>query len=185
MTRSSADRDKRQKSRYALELPVTLNIQKKGEKQRLRGFKTKNISSGGALIKTKQVLSTGTGVDVSLVLPLDRLKRLNSDFINIDISGHVSRVEKEGLVIEFNKTCHISRSTLNTDKNTRAVKNSLTPRENEILDLICSGFTNKEIGVDLSIGLSTVKAHIYNLYKKIGVSNRFQAILWRSAQAGP
>ena len=52
----------------------------------------------------------------------------------------------------------------------------LTNRENEVLEQIAYGFTNKEISDNLSISESTVENHIHNIYTKLGVSNRAQAV---------
>ncbi len=52
---------------------------------------------------------------------------------------------------------------------------SLTNRELEVLKLIVSGKSNKEIGGELYISEATVKTHINNLLSKLGVSDRTQA----------
>ncbi len=52
---------------------------------------------------------------------------------------------------------------------------SLTKRERELLTLIASGYTNKEISNKLQIAEATVENHIHNIYTKLGVNNRVQA----------
>ena len=52
----------------------------------------------------------------------------------------------------------------------------LTDRENQVLKLIACGFTNREISHGLSISESTVENHIHNIYTKLGISNRAQAV---------
>jgi len=54
----------------------------------------------------------------------------------------------------------------------------LSQREIEILSLVTIGATNDDIANELSISPHTVKTHIYNIFKKIGVPNRLQAALW-------
>lgn len=56
--------------------------------------------------------------------------------------------------------------------------NLLTRREKQILNLTATGATNTEIAENLNVSMHTVKTHIYNLFKKIDVSNRIQAVNW-------
>lgn len=59
---------------------------------------------------------------------------------------------------------------------TKTVSEIMTPREKEILAQLAQGLSNKDIGMNLSITETTVKTHIQNIYKKLGVSNRVQLI---------
>lgn len=54
----------------------------------------------------------------------------------------------------------------------------LTEREQQILSLVSIGTNNDEISDKLCISINTVKTHMYNIFKKIQVSNRLQAALW-------
>lgn len=53
---------------------------------------------------------------------------------------------------------------------------SLTNREQEILELIWSGMKNREIGQQLAISVKTVEAHRANMMKKVRVSNTAQLL---------
>jgi len=63
----------------------------------------------------------------------------------------------------------------------------LTPREQEVFELLRNGLSNREIATILFIEESTVKAHAHHVYDKLGVRSRgalaVQAALERSAQA--
>jgi NarL family two-component system response regulator LiaR len=54
----------------------------------------------------------------------------------------------------------------------------LTPRELEVLTLIAEGMGNKEIAQELVISEKTVKNHINNIFSKLHVSDRGQAMLY-------
>lgn len=54
----------------------------------------------------------------------------------------------------------------------------LTAREIEILAQVAVGQTNQQLADRFCISAHTVKTHLYNIYKKINVSNRLQAALW-------
>jgi len=55
-----------------------------------------------------------------------------------------------------------------------ASKYEFTKREQEIIELICQGKSNQEIADQLFVSLRTIKAHVYNVFKKTEVSNRLQ-----------
>ncbi len=52
----------------------------------------------------------------------------------------------------------------------------LSEREVEVLNLLVAGLTNPEIADQLIISLGTVKTHVHNIYSKLGVRNRIEAI---------
>ncbi len=52
----------------------------------------------------------------------------------------------------------------------------LTTRESEIMNCIAEGYRYKEIGEKLFISTTTVRKHIYNIYKKLQVHSKLQAI---------
>lgn len=55
---------------------------------------------------------------------------------------------------------------------------SLSDREKQVLVLIAEGMTNKEISAHLTISESTVENHTHQIYKKLRVSNRAQAVAY-------
>lgn len=55
---------------------------------------------------------------------------------------------------------------------------SLSEREREVLAMVAEGLPNKLIARELSISEKTVKAHLTNVYREIGVTDRTQAALW-------
>lgn len=56
----------------------------------------------------------------------------------------------------------------------------LSRREREVLTLVCAGMANKQIARRLNITERTVKVHLGNAYRRIGVGDRTSAALWAS-----
>jgi len=54
----------------------------------------------------------------------------------------------------------------------------LTDREQEVLRLLATGLSNRDIGSLLFIAESTVKTHVEHIIGKLGVSDRVQAAVW-------
>lgn len=70
------------------------------------------------------------------------------------------------------------------EPNTRAQASlGITEREYEVLRLLASGRSNKEIANQLALSLNTVKTHIARLYEKLEAARRTEAIL-RARQLG-
>lgn len=53
-----------------------------------------------------------------------------------------------------------------------------TTREREVLDLLAQGKSNDQIGQDLQLAASTVRNYVANIYGKIGVHSRAEAVVW-------
>jgi PAS domain S-box-containing protein len=54
----------------------------------------------------------------------------------------------------------------------------LSPREREVLGLICEGLDDRAIAKRLSLSANTVRNHVASIYSKIGVNRRAAAVLW-------
>lgn len=57
-----------------------------------------------------------------------------------------------------------------------AAPERLSPREFEVLDLVSRGFTYLEVGVQMGVSASTVQTHIRNIYGKLDVHNKSEAV---------
>lgn len=66
-------------------------------------------------------------------------------------------------------------------------ENELTERELEVLRLMARGFTNPQIAARLSVAEGTVRFHVSNVLRKLGMENRTQAVLYalQKGLAGP
>ena len=53
---------------------------------------------------------------------------------------------------------------------------ALTPREQEVLDLMCTGLRDKAIAERLGVSFNTVRTHVRHIYEKLHVQGRVQAI---------
>ena len=82
------------------------------------------------------------------------------------IKVYVDRVEREGVNSQKN----------NIEPKEVAVKFNLSKRETEIFLLVIQGKNNREIQDELFISYHTVKNHIYNIFQKMNVKNRYQLI---------
>jgi two-component system, NarL family, nitrate/nitrite response regulator NarL len=59
----------------------------------------------------------------------------------------------------------------------------LSPRERAVALLIAGGLSNKDIARELGLRLGTVKIHVHNIFRKLGVKNR-QSLIIRLGTGG-
>jgi DNA-binding NarL/FixJ family response regulator len=91
------------------------------------------------------------------------------------LKGHVHRE-----LLETIHTVHAGRKRIPPDIATQlaehATDDELSSREIEVLRLIATGNSNKEIADRLSIGEATVKSHVSNILSKLGANDRAHAV---------
>jgi predicted ATPase/DNA-binding CsgD family transcriptional regulator len=88
--------------------------------------------------------------------------------------------ESERLAAEIGDELRLSeaRSALASAENapaTRTLPDGLTARQAEILTLLASGLSNRDIATRLTLSAGTVERHLANVYRKLGVTNRVGA----------
>jgi LuxR family maltose regulon positive regulatory protein len=91
----------------------------------------------------------------------------------IFLKPFLSYIKKEDINI-YNKINELS----NFDpKNKTNLIEDLTEREYDIIKLVAKGYTNKSIADELYITVGTTKWHLSNIYSKLQVKNRTEAII--------
>ena len=94
--------------------------------------------------------------------------------LGIWLALKLSKPKIETVVVE--KEVYVTRNE-NFVLNTSLISElELSKRELEILGLLAQGYSNQEIAAKLFVSLSTVKTHIQNLFEKLDVKRRTQAI---------
>jgi hypothetical protein len=106
-------KDKRRLKRFDLEIPATIELMDSDREEGTVNLRTSNMCSGGAYFHTTKPLPEGTRIKIDLVLPLDRLKRLEDGCKQayIKITGRVLRSGSEGMAICFDEDYQLVGST--------------------------------------------------------------------------
>ncbi|MED3564151.1 LuxR C-terminal-related transcriptional regulator [Bacillus xiapuensis] len=74
---------------------------------------------------------------------------------------------------DISKDHYVAYLYLNNEKEVyRLMEEKLTTKEQDILAYITKGYTNEEVSKELYISVNTVKRHLQNIYRKLGVKNR-------------
>jgi two-component system, NarL family, nitrate/nitrite response regulator NarL len=73
---------------------------------------------------------------------------------------------------------YLSHQRSSSNGEARRTNFGLTERELQIVSVVASGFTNRDIAKEFSISKQTVKHHLSNIFDKTGVSNRLELALF-------
>lgn len=106
------------------------------------------------------------------------LKNSNVDYL----VNAIRLVAQGGTAIQPEMTSTLVAGLRQNKKEETEEKEQLTLREKEVLKLVSSGQSNKEIARKLDIGESTVKFHIQSILRKLNLSSRVQAAVYASQQ---
>ena len=94
--------------------------------------------------------------------------------LGIWLALKLSKPKIETVVVE--KEVYVTRNENFVQDTLLVSQLELSKRELEILSLLAQGHSNQEIAVKLFVSLSTVKTHIQNLFEKLDVKRRIQAV---------
>lgn len=135
-----------------------------------------------------------TGIDTKIIiLTIHDDREYLFETINIGADGYVLKDADADTLIKAIKDVKTGNTYIqpnlasllvrdykdnNKDSAITAIKNSLTRREYEVICLIAEGLNNKDIAGKLFISEKTVKNHVSNIFKKIGVNDRVQAAIF-------
>lgn len=146
-------------------------------------------SARNALNDLPRVLESNTQANIVLwVVELAELECLRA--LQLGVKGIVRKMAPIETLLDCLRTSsageiwleepHFDRSRTDT----RRIMPRMTPRERQIVELVCRGLKNKEIAAALSITPGTVKVHLMHIFEKTGVKDRFQLALHGRQLAG-
>ena len=96
-----------------------------------------------------------------------------------DILASIRKALKGTLVISERLTQLLAKALRDEDKlSEQSEATSLTTREQQILEQIANGMSNKRIASELGISEGTVKVHVKHLLKKLNLHSRTEAAVW-------
>jgi DNA-binding NarL/FixJ family response regulator len=104
-------------------------------------------------------------------------------------SGYVTKHKPLTDIIDAVRAAAVGESVVSSDMLVHLLprlsgpapkEHDLTPRESEVLALVADGVSNDEIAAQLFISRNTVRNHVQNLFAKLGVHSRLDAVLTAS-----
>jgi DNA-binding NarL/FixJ family response regulator len=93
-----------------------------------------------------------------------------------DILRAIQEVKQGGAPMSSQIASRVVESFRETAPDPRK-EEKLSQREEEILQVLCKGYSSKEIGEHFSISVTTVNTHLQHIYEKLHVRSRTEAVL--------
>ncbi|QFI38197.1 helix-turn-helix transcriptional regulator [Moritella marina ATCC 15381] len=135
-------------------------------------------------LNTKEILINSESVII--IDDLMRLPNLTGLFYESDTMELMSKGMQKMLDGEFWISRDLATSIITVHRKdkyfTSSVIAELTRREEEIMKLLTLGASNSQIAEQLFVSENTVKTHLHNVFKKIKVKSRLQAVMWAKGQ---
>lgn len=99
-----------------------------------------------------------------------------------DLLQQLRQIMEGRLVLTERLGEHLARAMRAPETVARPGQPRFTPREQQVLDLLAEGSSNKQIARDLDLSEGTVKVHVKHILKKLGLRSRLEAALWAVEQ---
>ena len=147
----------------------------------LMAVQVRDLAAQGETLDRVMTMTGDTGGDRPLAVAPRNEARINRVGLDEPLEQFLKGVQailNGELWFSRKTTSSILMETQYRRSNLAAAEAMLTSREKEILIAIASGSSNSDIAEECFISPNTVKTHLYNIYKKIGVKNRLEATLW-------
>lgn len=134
------------------------------EKELLRALEEReDLSPAAAAMRTSLTVEEASGM----------LERLAT-------GGHLKVLDSEGgpayALLEKERRPSLGAVSFIANGSPEPLVEPLSERELEVLTLLASGRSNREVARDLFVSVGTVKTHTNNIYRKLGVRNRAEAL---------
>lgn len=99
-----------------------------------------------------------------------------------DLRSNLVKASVGVTVLQDSLTEVLKKALTEPDTRVNQADAGLTDRENEILDCLAEGMNNKNIARKLGISDTTVKVHIKNILRKLNLTSRLEAAVWKHQQ---
>ncbi|MCL6360816.1 response regulator transcription factor [Pectobacterium polaris] len=124
-------------------------------------------------------------IGVSVIIMVDTIERhILNNYLKHHVMGVVLKTSPVDSIAQALKTVSMGMICLPDDgviyegwSVDNSVKGKLSERQHEVLQLIASGASNKQISRTLNISAGTVKSHLESIFRRLNVRNRTQAAI--------